>query len=106
MAGGGITAAAQNRDRAEAGVLERAAPVEIGARHERARAGIPGPLQARAHERRAPRHLVAEAAAFTNVAKIGEDVRVIGGAPDLALPELGPSTREPLRLIHGGLLSD
>ena len=59
----GIAAAAQHRDRAEAAGIEPSPQREVGARHQRARAGDAGALQARADERRAPGDLVVEARA-------------------------------------------
>ena len=81
------------------------APVEVGARHQRARAGDAGALQAGADEGRAPGDLVGGHLGVAGVGVVAHDARIVGGAGSLGDAEVGPGQLEPAGLVHGRVVS-
>ena len=97
-----IEAAAQHGDGANARLAGEFTPGEVGARHQRARAGNAGALQAGAEEGRAPGHLVVVDLRVADVGVVVEDARVGGDAAALRLAKLGPCGGHPWGLVHCG----
>ena len=100
MAEGGIRGTAEDGDGAATVLGEGLAPVEIGARRQRAGAADAGTLQARAEEGGAPRRLVAPHLRVADVGKVRDDARGVVRARRLGHAEIAPGQLEPAGLGH------